>query len=75
MNKKDRLSFREVMAYSRRGYAIWWKYCPEALIIRGVLRGVEALAPYLPLYFTARLVNAIAGSGDQVGGQAVLGRQ
>ena len=63
-NKKDRLSLREALAYSRRGYGIWWRYCPEALTARGVLRGVEALAPYLPLYFTARLVNAIAGGGD-----------
>ena len=61
--KKERLSFREAMAYSRRGLGIWWKYCPEALTIRAVNRGVEALIPYLPLYFTARLVNAIAGGG------------
>ena len=61
--KKERLSFREAMAYSRRGLGLWWKYCPEALTIRAVNRGVEALIPYLPLYFTARLVNAIAGGG------------
>ena len=61
--KKARLSFKEAMAYSRRGLGIWWKYCPEALTVRAVNRGVEALIPYLPLYFTARLVNAIAGGG------------
>ena len=62
--KKARLSFREAVAYSRRGFAIWWKYCPEALTTRLVVRGAEALVPYLPLYFTAQLVNAIAGGGD-----------
>ena len=61
--KKERLSFRKVMAYSRRGLAIWWKAEPEILIAAGAQRAAEALAPYLPLYFTARLVNAIAGGG------------
>ena len=65
MNKQktDRLSFKEAMAYTRRGYAIWWKYCPDALIVRGAKEVVAALTPYLPLYFTARLVNAIIGGG------------
>ncbi len=59
--KKERLSFRQVMAYSRRGFAIWWKVKPELLVSAAVQRAADALAPYLPLYFTARLVNAIAG--------------
>lgn len=62
--KKERLSFRQAMAYSRRGFAIWWKAEPEILIAGGVYRAVNALAPYLPLYFTARLVNTIAGGGE-----------
>ncbi len=62
--KKNRLSFREAMAYSWRGFLIWWKAAPEVLVSAGIRRAVDALAPYLPLYFTARLVNAIAGGGD-----------
>lgn len=61
---KERLSFREAMAYSRRGFLIWWKISPEVLVSAGVRRAADALAPYLPLYFTARLVNAIVGGGD-----------
>ncbi len=62
--EKERLSLREAMAYSRRGFLIWWKAEPEIFLSAGVRRAVDALAPYLPLYFTARLVNAIAGGGD-----------
>ncbi len=62
--EKDRLSFQEAMSYSWRGFLIWWKAAPEVLVSAGVRRAVDALAPYLPLYFTARLVNAIAGGGD-----------
>ena len=62
--KNERLPFKTVMAYSRRGFAIWWKAEPEILIAAAVQRTVEALSPFLPLYFTARLVNAIAGGGE-----------
>lgn len=61
--KDERLPFKTVMAYSRRGLAIWWKAEPEILIAAAVQRAVDALAPFLPLYFTARLVNAIAAGG------------
>ena len=65
MNKKqDRLSFRQAMAYSRRAFSIWWDTAPEIFVSAAVRRAVDALAPYVPLYFTARLVNAIAGGGD-----------
>ena len=58
---KDRLSLREAVAYTRRGFAIWCKAAPEVLVSAAAVRAVNALAPYLPLWFTARLVNAIAG--------------
>lgn len=62
--KKERLSFRQAISYSRRGFAVWWKSEPEILIAAAAQRVVEALSPYLPLYFTARLVNVIAEGGD-----------
>lgn len=54
------------MAYTRRGFRIWRKIAPEALLAAGTVRAVNALAPYVPLYFTARLVNAIIGGGAGV---------
>ena len=62
--KEERLSFREAMAYSWRGMKLWWKAAPQIFISGAVQRAVTALAPYLPLYFTARLVNAVAAGGD-----------
>lgn len=64
--KQDRLSFRQAMAYTCRGFRIWRKIAPEALLAAGTVRAVNALAPYVPLYFTARLVNAIIGGGAGV---------
>ncbi len=60
MNKQEKLSFREAMAYSWRGFMMWWKAAPEIILSAAAQRTVTALAPYLPLYFTARLVNVIA---------------
>ena len=34
--KNERLPFKTVMAYSRRGFAIWWKAEPEILIAAAV---------------------------------------
>ena len=62
--KQERLPFREAAARTRRGLSIWWKTAPEVLVSGWAREGVDALAPYLPLYFTAGLVNAIAGGGD-----------
>ena len=62
--KQNRLSFRQAMAYSRRAFAIWWEAAPEIFVSATVRRAADALAPYVPLYFTARLVNTIAGGGD-----------
>lgn len=62
--KEGRLSAGEAVAYTRRGLAIWWKAAPEVLISAWVAEGVSAMAPYLPLYFTARLLNAIVAGGE-----------
>ena len=64
MNKQGKLSFREAMAYSWRGMKLWWKAAPEVLFFGAAKQAVTALAPYLSLYFTARLVNAIAAGGN-----------
>lgn len=64
--KKERLPLKEAAARTRRGLSIWWNTAPEVLVSSWVREGVDALSPYLPLYFTARLVNAIAGGEGQV---------
>ncbi len=61
---KEKLSFREAMAWSWRGLKLWWKAAPGIFLSAAAWQAATALAPYLPLYFTARLVNAIAGGAD-----------
>ncbi len=64
--KNKRLSFQEAFRHTCRGLGIWWKAAPECLLSGWVRKAVSALSPYLPLYFTARLVNVIV-AGEEPG--------
>ncbi len=62
--KQDRLSWREAMAYTWRGVKIWRQTAPEIFTAGMASNAISSLSPYVPLYFTARLVNEIAGGRD-----------
>ena len=62
--KQERLTLRQAAAHTRRGLLLMWKTAPEVLLSAAAREAMVALTPYLPLYFTARLVNAIAGGED-----------
>ena len=62
--KKSRMTLREAFDATRRGYSILWKAMPEFFPASLAKNALTALSPYIPLYFTARLVNAVAGGGD-----------
>lgn len=61
--KKSRMTLREAFDATRRGYSILWKAMPEFFPASLAKNALTALSPYIPLYFTARLVNAVAGGG------------
>ena len=67
--KNERLPFKTVMAYSRRGFAIWWKAEPEILIAAAVQRAVEAArgtdGQVEPLGFSIIRKEDIYGSENQ----------
>ncbi len=63
MNKeKDRLPLKQAISYTWRGVRIWHNAVPGLFPAAGARQALTALTPCLPLYFTARLVNAIAGN-------------
>ncbi len=65
---KSRMTLREAFAATRRGYSILWKAMPKIFPVSLAKNALTALSPYVPLYFTARLVNTVAGGGG--GGEA-----
>lgn len=61
-NKKEKISWREVYALNKRTVAFWMRECPMLFVSTGIHSVVNALIPYLTLYFSARLLNELAGA-------------
>ena len=59
------MSYKEAWLITRRGYQIWWKKYPLALVSCAMLKVFEALSPYVGIYIMARLINEIAGERNQ----------
>ena len=62
--KNGRLSLREAASHTRRALVLLWKASPWLLLSVAAQAAATALTPYVPLYFTARLVGEIAGAQD-----------
>ena len=62
--KKRRLSIKEAFAYNRRAFGIWWRLDRQLYTATALSSAANALTPYIPLYFTAQLVNELAGGRD-----------
>ena len=65
MAKKDSLAGnRETLRATLRTYKLWHKYSPQmlpSLVAHGAVSGV---APYVTIYFSAQLLNELAGGRD-----------
>ncbi len=60
--KKERVSWRRLVRAFARGLALWWKISPRLLVTVSLYRTVKALMPYATLWFSARLLDEIAGA-------------
>lgn len=63
-NKQGRSSFKEAASYNARVFLLWWRVNPKAFVSTGLSILVSAGAPYLSIYFTAGLIDEIAGDRD-----------
>ena len=65
MAKKDSLAGnRETLRATLRTYKLWHQYSPQmlpSLVAHGAVSGV---APYVTIYFSAQLLNELAGGRD-----------
>lgn len=64
--KKDkaRVSLRKVLRSGARVWKLFWKLTPGFLISSSLYGITQALAPYVTLWFSARLVGELAGARD-----------
>jgi ATP-binding cassette subfamily B protein len=64
--KTNKISFREAVHLSFRGYRLWYKKYPMMICSSAACAVVEALTPYVGIYLSAQIINEIAGSRDAV---------
>ncbi len=64
--KKDEAAagFRETLQSTLRAYKIWNRYAPKLLTSTALYSVFSALAPYVPVYFSAQILNELAGARD-----------
>lgn len=55
---------KERIAVTRRGYRVLKDCCPGMIRAKVISAAVEALAPFVTIWFSAAILNGIAGNGD-----------
>ena len=62
--KKDEAAagFWETLHATCRAYKIWHRYAPKLLLSTALYSAFSALAPYVPIYFSAQILNELAGT-------------
>jgi len=61
MDKTDKITMREALALTMRGYKLLWNRSPGRYISTAISAMVGAITPYVGIYISALLINEIAG--------------
>lgn len=57
-------SLKTAWYYNKRAFAFWWKTAPLIFVTTILSTLVNSAAPYVTIYFTAQLINEIAGDAN-----------
>ena len=58
------MRIKQRIAVTRRGYGILGKYCPGLIRNKVFSAALEALSPFVTVWFSSRIINEIAGNRD-----------
>ena len=61
VNSKE-VSWKEAYILTKRAISLWLRECPMLFVSTGLYSALTALIPYLTLYFSARILNELAGA-------------
>ncbi|MDE7043666.1 MAG: ABC transporter ATP-binding protein/permease, partial [Acetatifactor sp.] len=64
-NEKEKLSGRETVEICCRTMKLMWENFPRNIVSSILYNMMKALTPYIPLYFSAQLLNELAGARRQ----------
>ena len=62
---KKKISLREALQLSMRGYQIWWKVNPRAFIAIALSSIIDGVSPFVGIYLGARIISELAGARDK----------
>ena len=58
------MKFKQRIVVTRRGYAVLKSCCPGLIRAKVIFAAAEALSPFVTIWFSARIINEIAGNRD-----------
>jgi ATP-binding cassette subfamily B protein len=59
---EEKLSFRETVAKTCRAWKIYWQLSPQSFLSRLCHSLFQAVSPYVTIWFSAQILNELAGS-------------
>lgn len=64
-NKEEKVPIKEAIKLNKRAFKVWWTHYKEVLISSSMASIVQALTPYVAIYFSARIINELAGGRNR----------
>ena len=62
--ESGRVSVREALRLNGRAFALWRRRCPQLFLSTSLSTLFEALTPYVGIWFSARIIDELAGGRD-----------
>ncbi len=62
--ESGRVSVREALRLNGRAFALWRRRCPQLFLSTALSTLFEALTPYVGIWFSARIIDELAGGRD-----------
>lgn len=60
--ENEKMTWKEKIRLNKRAFVIWYKEYPALFVSTGLYSMLNAVLPYITLYFSARLLNELAGA-------------
>ena len=64
MGNASKLSYKESWSRNMRAWRIWWQMCPGVFVSKLLSSIFKASSPYVTIYFSARILDELAGNRD-----------
>ena len=64
MRENKKITIKEALTLTKRGYQVWWQENPIIFISITFHSLTKGVAPYIAIFFTARIIDEISGTQD-----------